>query len=333
MVVHDVARRLRKVLVGQDAAADSVADLFEVWQSGLNPRNKPAGSLLLLGPTGTGKTRTVEALAQVIHGFDSKLLRINCAEMMEDHTALRLVGAPASYIGYKDEPLLSPNRLRDATSTSCNLSLVLFDEIEKAATTVWQLLLGVLDKGELQLSTNATVKFNDAMIFFSSNLGARELRKIGMGFHGSASSKDVSMAAAKNYFTPEFMNRLDAVITYQALTDEALRAILQHEIDNFQDIIMDRRKENAFAIALTDDMRERIMLEANCSEYGARELKRVFKRLIILPLARLVAADEVPPGSQVVFRTDGPRVQPTEIETLLSVSLRMARRKDKNGRQ
>src|SRR5256714_9420689 len=172
----DLVSLLSQKVVGQGAATRAIVPYVYMHQSGLAPEGRPAGVFLLLGPTGTGKTKTVEAIAELLHGSEKKLVKIDCGEFQMDHETAKLVGAPPGYLGHRETtPLLTQQQLSDATSEDCDLALVLFDEIEKASPSITGLLLGILDKGILRLGDNSSVNFENSLIFFTSNLGAREM--------------------------------------------------------------------------------------------------------------------------------------------------------------
>src|SRR6201993_739833 len=153
-----------------------IVPYVQMYQAGLSPEGRPAGVFLLLGPTGTGKTRTVEALADVLHGREKHLLKVDCGEFQMEHEVAKLIGAPPGYLGHRETPpMLTQQKLGSVTSESSNLALVLFDEIEKPAPSMTRLLLGVLDKAVLRLGDNTSVNFERSMIFLTSNLGSREM--------------------------------------------------------------------------------------------------------------------------------------------------------------
>jgi ATP-dependent Clp protease ATP-binding subunit ClpA len=298
--------------VGQAAALGEIVPYVQMHRAGLAPEGRPAGVFLLLGPTGTGKTRTVEALADVLHGSEKHLLRVDCGEFQMEHEVAKLVGAPPGYLGHREtQPLLTQPKLNAATSESSNLALVLFDEIEKAAPSMTRLLLGVLDKAVLRLGDNTTVNFERTLIFLTSNLGAKAMRKAlapDFGFEAmaaperTASSKldAIGAGAVKRKFSPEFINRIDAVITYHPLEVNALDEILDLQLQALQRHIENRLEERAFEIEVTDEARAFLLQRGTSSEYGARELKRTLLRQLTQPLAALVESGRVPPESIVV---------------------------------
>ena len=230
----DVLHELTQRVVGQSTALTEIVPYVQMHRAGLAPEGRPAGVFLLLGPTGTGKTRTVEALAEVLHGSEKHLVRVDCGEFQMEHEVAKLIGAPPGYLGHREtQPMLSQQKLTAATSESSNLALILFDEIETSAPSMTRLLLGVLDKAVLRLGDNTTVNFERTMIFLTSNLGAEAMRKElapDFGFEavvcgaeaatGPASRRRleaIGMNAVKRKFSPEFVNRIDAVITYHPL--------------------------------------------------------------------------------------------------------------------
>ena len=173
---NDLLRQLGERVVGQPQAMTQIVPYVHMHEAGLAPEGRPVGVFLLLGPTGTGKTRSVEALAEVLHGSQKNLLKVDCGEFQMEHEVAKLVGAPPGYLGHREtQPLLTQQKLSAVTSEGCSLSLVLFDEIEKAAPSVTRLLLGVLDKAVLRLGDNTSVNFESALIFLTSNLGARAM--------------------------------------------------------------------------------------------------------------------------------------------------------------
>ncbi|HKP46019.1 MAG TPA: AAA family ATPase [Pyrinomonadaceae bacterium] len=308
----DLVTLLSQKVVGQSAATKAIVPYVYMYQSGLSPQNRPAGVFLLLGPTGTGKTKTVEAIAELLHGSEKKVVKIDCGEFQMEHETAKLVGAPPGYLGHRETtPILTQQQLIEATSEASDLALVLFDEIEKAAHSITQLLLGVLDKGLLRLGDNTAVNFEKTLIFFTSNLGAREmLKEINpeIGFHSTASRSQTDMAgrlesialgAVRKRFSPEFVNRIDAVVTYSPLTREAMELILDHDIRALQQHVNSRLGDRCFSIDLTTKARQFLLQRGISEEYGARELKRTIHRQLTQPLATMVARGEIHPGSEI----------------------------------
>jgi CheY-like chemotaxis protein/energy-coupling factor transporter ATP-binding protein EcfA2 len=299
-----------------------------MYQSGLAPESRPAGVFLLLGPTGTGKTKTVEAIAELLHGSEKKIVKIDCGEFQMEHEMAKLIGAPPGYLGHRETvPMLTQQRLAEATSEGSNLALVLFDEIEKAAHSMTKLLLGILDKGILRLGDNSIVNFEKTLIFFTSNLGAREmLKEIGpeIGFQSSSprpradlTSKleGIALGAVRKRFSPEFVNRIDAVVTYQPLGVESMETILDHDIKGLQRHVNSRLGESCFTIEVLPEARNFLLARGVSEEYGARELKRTIHRQLTQPLATMVTRAEINPSAivQVGLSEDGEQLTIREI--------------------
>jgi ATP-dependent Clp protease ATP-binding subunit ClpA len=308
----DIAKALGRRLVGQPAAIAAVVPYVEMYRARLTPEGRPAGIFLLLGPTGTGKTKTVEALADVLHGSSKKLLKVDCGEYQMEHEVAKLLGAPPGYLGHREtQPLLTQQKLSGAASESCDLSILLFDEIEKAAQSLLRLLLGVLDKATLRLGDSTLVNFEKTIIFFTSNLGAREMsRELRPEFgyesvlpRKSMESGDklerIGKSAVRKNFSPEFINRIDSVVTYQPLDSAALTAILDQHIEDLQEHIDRRLGEGAFHIEVPVRSRRFLLEKGTSAEYGARELKRVLHHYLMQPLAAMVAGGEINPGASV----------------------------------
>jgi ATP-dependent Clp protease ATP-binding subunit ClpA len=308
----DIAMALSRRLIGQPAAIAAVVPYVEMYRAKLNPEGRPAGIFLLLGPTGTGKTKTVEALADVLHGSPKKLLKVDCGEYQMEHEVAKLLGAPPGYLGHREtQPLLTQQKLSGAASEGCDLSILLFDEVEKAAQSLLRLLLGVLDKATLRLGDSTLVNFEKTIIFLTSNLGARDMSRElrpEFGFESgvarpSRESGDklarIGKTAVRKNFSPEFINRIDSVVTYRPLDSAALVAILDQHIDELQDHIDRRLGERAFRIEVPARSRRFLMKKGTSAEYGARELKRVLHHQLMQPLAAMVVNGEINPGASV----------------------------------
>lgn len=307
--------QLQQRVIGQTDALSQIMDHVAVYEAGLNPENRPAGVFLMLGPTGTGKTHTVQALAEVLHGSKKNILRIDCGEYQMEHEVAKLIGAPPGYLGHREtQPVLTQLRLNQSMSDRCNVSIVLFDEIEKAAPSLQRLLLGVLDNAVLRLGDNNIVNFERTLIFMTSNVGSadmsRELSGIGMERYTKEQSshtmsfdrmKLLTRNAAKRKFAPEFMNRVDAVLTYQSLTDEDLSEVLSMELQNVANHISKRMGDRRVYLQIPKTTKEYLLKVGTSKEYGARELKRALNREIVVPLAKLLSTGQVDPGSTVRF--------------------------------
>ena len=308
----DLISLLSRRIIGQSAATRAIAPYVDMYRSGLAPDSRPAGVFLLLGPTGTGKTKTVEAIAELLHGNDRKVLKIDCGEFQMEHETAKLIGAPPGYLGHGETvPMITQQAMVDVTSENCDLALVLFDEIEKAAHSLTKLLLGILDKGLLRLSDNSIVNFEKSLIFFTSNLGAREMMKEinpDIGFQSAFRRlrsdltnklESIALGAVRKRFSPEFVNRVDAIITYQPLDEESLETILDHDIEALQDHVNSRLGDRCFCIEVSTESRQFLLRKGASQEYGARELKRTIHRELTQPLASMVARGEIAPGALV----------------------------------
>jgi ATP-dependent Clp protease ATP-binding subunit ClpA len=309
---EDLTAVLSQKVVGQPAATHVIVPYIQMYQAGLAPEGRPVGIFLLLGPTGTGKTKTVEALADVLHGSEKNVLKVDCGEFQMEHEVAKLIGAPPGYLGHREtQPMLTQQKLNAVTSEKCNLSLVLFDEIEKAAPSMTRLLLGVLDKGLLRLGDNSTVNFERSLVFLTSNLGAREmLREISpeFGFQSVKTAvrsdltgklQAIGLSAVRKRFSPEFVNRIDCIITYQPLTTESLSAILDKQIADLQNHVNTRLGNRSFTLDVPPEARQFLLQKGTSSEYGARELNRTIHRHLTQPLATMVATNQVSPGGRV----------------------------------
>ncbi len=247
---EDLENKLRRLVVGQDDAIHQIVRAYQTHQAGLSPAGRPIGNFLFLGPTGSGKTRIVEATAESLLNDSRSVIKIDCAEFQHSHEIAKLIGSPPGYLGHREtHALLSQEMLNRHHTEKLKLSLVLFDEIEKASDSLWNLLLGILDKATLTLGDNRRVDFSSTMVFLTSNLGAAEMSSLvspRMGFHVpsiddtgskaklSARMSLAGMAAARRKFTPEFINRLDKIVVFKSLGDEELRRIVDIELDLVQ---------------------------------------------------------------------------------------------------
>src|ERR1041384_2173500 len=310
--IEDLTSVLSRKVVGHPAATRVIVPYIQMFQAGLAPEGRPVGVFLLLGPTGTGKTKTIEALAEVLHGSEKNLLKVDCGEFQMEHEVAKLIGAPPGYLGHREtQPMLTQQKLNAVTTEKCSLSLVLFDEIEKAAPSMTRLLLGVLDKGILRLGDNSTVNFEKSLVFLTSNLGAREMMReinpefgfqsVKAGERSDLTSKlqNIALVAVRKRFSPEFVNRIDCIITYQPLTAESLSAILDKQIADLQNHVNTRLGNRSFTLEVPFEARQFLLHRGTSPEYGARELNRTIHRQLTQPLATLVATNQVSPGARV----------------------------------
>ena len=302
---------LRQLVVGQDEAISEIVNIYQMHLTGLNPPQRPIGNFLFLGPTGSGKTRIVEATAEALIGTARAVTKVDCAEFQHSHEIAKLIGSPPGYLGHREtHPLLSQETLNQYHTERMKLSFLLFDEIEKASDSLWNLLLGILDKATLTLGDNRKVDFSRTLIFLTSNLGASEMSAMlspRLGFRPTAPAdaetdakiERSGLEAARKKFTPEFMNRLDKVVVFKMLGEPELRRILDIELGMVQQRVFCASPERSFVFTVTPNAREFILQAGVDKKYGARHLKRAIERLMVQPLSNLIATDQVRGGDLV----------------------------------
>ena len=303
---------LRRKIVGQDQAVEKVAEIYQMFLAGLNAPSRPVGNLLFLGPTGSGKTRVVEAMAEALFGDARACIKIDCAEFQHSHEIAKLIGSPPGYLGHREtHPLLTQEALNQWHTEKLKLSILLFDEIEKASDSLWQLLLGILDKATLTLGDNRRVDLSNCIIIMTSNLGASEMSGLvggGFGFAPKTVQVDSSLdekinrtavEAARRKFTPEFMNRIDKVVVFKTLRPEHLEQILEIELGMVQQRVLMAAGAHQFVFNCTTKVKNYLLSEGTDPKYGARHLKRAIERHIVFPLANLVATGQVKLGDFV----------------------------------
>jgi ATP-dependent Clp protease ATP-binding subunit ClpA len=312
----DFQTALRSKIVGQAEGVQALVDLYQVFRAGLNSPGRPVGNLLLLGPTGSGKTRIVEAAAEILFGDARLVIKVDCAEFQHSHEIAKLIGSPPGYLGHREtHPLINQEELAKSHTDKLKLSFLLFDEIEKASDSLWQLLLGMLDKATLTLGDNRKVDFSQTVIFLTSNLGSGEISELMQGGMGFVQPKDTPAAgldqkvertateAARRKFSPEFMNRLDKVVVFHPLQREQLQEVLDIELGHVQQRVLDTAN-GQFLFRVTDAGREFLLKEGTDQRYGARHLKRAIERNVVYPLANLLATDQVSLGDLVCIDWD-----------------------------
>jgi ATP-dependent Clp protease ATP-binding subunit ClpB len=321
---------LRKRIVGQDAAIEQIISIYQTNLAGMSSAGRPIGNFLFLGPTGSGKTRLVEATAESLLGDGRAVIKIDCAEFQHSHEIAKLIGSPPGYLGHREtHPLLSQEVLNQYHTERFKLSFVLFDEIEKASDSLWNLLLGILDKATLTLGDNRRVDFSRALIFMTSNLGASEMGSMlrpNVGFAASDIERRNSrgivdeklndkvaragLEAARRKFTPEFMNRIDKTVVFRPLGEAELRKILTLELNMVQQRVFSSATGAPFVFSLTDTAKEFLLREGTDMKYGARHLKRAIERNLVHPLSNLIATQQVRGGDliRVDFDASGSRL-------------------------
>jgi len=316
---------LRAKIVGQEEGVQALVDLYQVFCAGLNSPGRPVGNLLFLGPTGSGKTRIVEAAAEILFQDARAVIKVDCAEFQHSHEIAKLIGSPPGYLGHREtHPLITQEELAKSHTEKLKLSFLLFDEIEKASDALWQLLLGMLDKATLTLGDNRRVDLSQTVIFLTSNLGGGEITELmngGMGFVQPADKpaagldqkvERTAVEAARRKFSPEFMNRLDKVVVFHPLRREQLEEVLDIELGQVQQRVLETAK-GQFLFRVTDPGREFLLSEGTDQRYGARHLKRAIERHVVYPLANLLATEQVHLGDLVRIDWDGEHKQLTFI--------------------
>jgi len=304
---------MREKIVGQDEAVQALVDIYQVFCAGLHSPGRPVGNLLFLGPTGSGKTRTVEAAAEILFGDSRAVIKVDCAEFQHSHEIAKLIGSPPGYLGHREtHPLITQEALAASHRDHMKLSFLLFDEIEKASDSLWQLLLGMLDKATLTLGDNRKVDLSQTVIFLTSNLGGSQIADLVQGGMGFIQPKDkattglhekvqrTAVEAARRKFSPEFMNRLDKVVVFHPLKREELDEVLEIELRQVQKRVLDSTTR-PFFFRITGEGREFLLEEGTDQRYGARHLKRAIERYVVYPIARLLATTQVHQGDALVI--------------------------------
>jgi ATP-dependent Clp protease ATP-binding subunit ClpB len=310
-------------IVGQEEGVQALVGLYQVFCAGLNSPGRPVGNLLFLGPTGSGKTRIVEAAAEILFGDSRAVIKVDCAEFQHSHEIAKLIGSPPGYLGHREtHPLITQEELAKSHTDKLKLSFLLFDEIEKASDALWQLLLGMLDKATLTLGDNRRVDLSQTVIFLTSNLGSGQITDLMQGGMGFVQPTDKPIAgldqkvertaveAARKKFSPEFMNRLDKIVVFHPLQREQLEEVLEIELGQVQQRVLETAK-GQFLFRVTNSGRDFLLQEGTDQRYGARHLKRAIERHVVYPLANLLATEQVHLGDLVCIDWDGQHKQLT----------------------
>jgi ATP-dependent Clp protease ATP-binding subunit ClpA len=344
----ELEANLNKRIVGQDEAIREIVSVYQMDLAGMTAPGRPIGNLLFLGPTGSGKTRTVEATAEGLVKNARAVTKIDCAEFQHSHEIAKLIGSPPGYLGHREtHPLLSQEMLNQYQTERVKLSLVLFDEIEKASDALWNLLLGILDKGTLTLGDNRRVDFSRSIIFMTSNLGAAESSSLAspkLGFSAcdtavnsplgeidkalNARSERIGLEAVRRKFSPEFINRLDKIVTFKPLGPAQLRKILDIELEMIQQRIFAASSVRSFTFQTTETAKSFLLQQGIDMRYGARYLKRALERLLVQPICNLMASAQICGGdfirvdldqsrNSLAFFKDGAGMQTRELAEVI----------------
>lgn len=311
--INDFEKQLLSKIVGQNNAIKTIVNMYQIFRADLSAPERPIGNLLFLGPTGTGKTRIVEAIAEILFGSPRAFIKIDCAEFQHSHEIAKIIGSPPGYLGHRETPpLLTQESINQYQTERTKITFLLFDEIEKANESLWRLLLGILDKGRLTLGDNRKVDFSQCVIFMTSNLGTREISDYvfgeHIGFRKSVQQKTIAvnpqiyriaMKALKYKFSPEFMNRIDKVVVFQSLTQEHLKQILDIELNEFQKRVMAQKPDRQFIFSFTLEAKEFILREGTDLKYGARHLKRAIEIHLVRPISILLTSGQIDPWDNI----------------------------------
>ena len=313
---RDFHQALKAKIVGQEEGVQALVDLYQVFCAGLNSPGRPVGNLLFLGPTGSGKTRIVEAAAEILFGDPRAVIKVDCAEFQHSHEIAKLIGSPPGYLGHREtHPLITQEALAASHTEKLKLSFLLFDEIEKASDALWQLLLGMLDKATLTLGDNRRVDLSQTVIFMTSNLGGGEITELMGGGYGFVKSTDkpkdnldvkverTATEAARRKFSPEFMNRLDKVVVFHPLQRKQLEEVLDIELTMVQQRVLETAK-GQFLFRVTESGKDFLLQEGTDQRYGARHLKRAIERDVVYPMANLLATEQVHFGDLICIDRD-----------------------------
>lgn len=313
---RDFQHALKAKIVGQEEGVQALVDLYQVFCAGLNSPGRPVGNLLFLGPTGSGKTRIVEAAAEILFGDPRAVIKVDCAEFQHSHEIAKLIGSPPGYLGHREtHPLITQEALAASHTDKLKLSFLLFDEIEKASDALWQLLLGMLDKATLTLGDNRRVDLSQTVIFLTSNLGGGEITELMGGGYGFIKSDDkptnnldvkverTAIEAARRKFSPEFMNRLDKVVVFHPLQRKQLEEVLDIELTMVQQRVLETAK-GQFLFRVTENGKDFLLQEGTDQRYGARHLKRAIERHVVYPMANLLATEQVHFGDMICIDRD-----------------------------
>jgi ATP-dependent Clp protease ATP-binding subunit ClpA len=305
--------KIKSRVEGQAEAISAVSEVYEMIVAGMTNNRRPFQNMLFLGPSGVGKTLLVESIAEAIHGDPDCMIKIHCGEYSEDHQIARLIGSPPGYVGHDTtEPIISINSLtRGWVDNGPRISVLLFDEIEKASPRLWALLLGIMDKAELYNGKNQRLLLNHAWVFLTSNVGSRAINLEHVGFTKSDSWTAITseaIAAAKKKFDPEFLGRLDQIITFKPLTKDEMDKVLDREVQIIWQRAVDRitgkdpqrPSEDLFSIRLTTPFNN-YLLEKGTDKYGARGMRKTVEQSIAKPLATLIASRQLKVGGVLIF--------------------------------
>ena len=310
--VLELQKKFAQRIVSQHDAIDAVTNSLEKWLGGLADKSRPIASLLFLGPTGTGKTSVVEALAEGLFGNANAMMKIDCVEFQHSHEIAKLIGSPPGYLGHRETPARFTNAAIKANQTADTpFTIVLFDEIEKASDELWHLLLTILDKGVITLGDNTKTEFKDTIIIMTSNVGAVNMSHAtekGLGFQPVGievthdEMKEIALSAARKKFTPEFLNRLDEIVMFNTLTPEEIELVLDMEVEKtVRDILVAHRT----MVFVSPAAKKQLLTIGYDKRYNARNIRRALEKNVTIPIARAISSSEILPDTKVIVDYDG----------------------------
>jgi ATP-dependent Clp protease ATP-binding subunit ClpA len=303
-----IRESLENKIIGQPEAIDALVSTSEKFHSQLFDNSRPIASLLFLGPTGTGKTRTVEAYCEALFSNANACIKIDCGEYQLDHEITKLVGSPPGYLGHSaTAPRFNTEKVREHWTEQYPLTVILFDEIEKASPDLQNILLGILDKGVITTGRNERVDLTKSIVVMTSNEGSAKMNQAlegGMGFGGMTGANtheinSIGLAAVRHKFSPEFVNRLDKIVTFNSLSKANITKVLFTEIHRLQDTIF-QKTFAAPLLRISNKAKEALVAEGFDPKYNARNIRRVLEHNIQEPLARAIASEQLK-HSETIF--------------------------------
>jgi ATP-dependent Clp protease ATP-binding subunit ClpB len=306
-----LASRLSLRIVGQTGPTQALLSAIAKYQSGFYDKTKPIFSMLGLGPTGVGKTGVFEAFAEGLFGSPKHMLKVDCAEFQHSHEIAKLVGSPPGYLGHREtHPFFTNASLAALRTPELDFTIVLWDEIEKASDSLWNLLLGILDKGTLTTGTNEKVDMTKTVHLMTSNVGSADISdEASIGFDAGQKQmtdqqvSDTVMAAARRKFMPEFLGRLDEIAVFKTLTESEIAEVLGLQLNDLSDRIM-LSAPVPFEFNVSPAAIRQLLKEGYDRRYNARGLKHVIEKHIALPLGRLMSTGQVMPNDIIIVDFD-----------------------------
>lgn len=313
---QEILSSFDKNIVGQEGPKRSLVNVIEKHKAGLSIPGRPIGNILFLGPTGVGKTHTVEEMCRVLFGNERACIKIDCAEYQHGHEIAKLIGSPPGYLGHREtHPLLTQEALNQYHTEKLKMSVVLFDEIEKSSDTLWNLLLGIMDKAVLTLGDNRRVDFSNVLLVMTSNLGSEQMTALAQGGIGFSTPEilnsvldsqidTIARTAAKSKFSPEFYNRIDDVAVFHTLTEEQIEKVLDIELGKLQQRLLQVSK-TTFFFHVRRSAKNILLTEGYDKNYGARHIKRSIEYRILQPLSRLLASEQIKERDAIIISDNG----------------------------